>query len=171
MQNKNLRKLIMAALMAALVFVATMVIKIPTPTNGYLNLGDCFVLLSGWLLGPWYGFAAGGIGSMLVDLLGGYFQYVPGTFLIKGLMALVAAFLYKALHKTVPAAALPISGLVGECIMVGGYYLYESTVCGYGFMGAAAGIPGNCVQGVAGLVIGIALMAIIRSTKLDQKLI
>ena len=169
MQNKRLRKLVMAALMAALVFVATMVIKIPTPTNGYLNLGDCFVLLSGWLLGPWYGFAAGGIGSMLVDLLGGYFQYVPGTFLIKGLMALVAAFLYRALHKS--PAALPISGLVGECIMVGGYYLYESTVCGYGFMGAAAGIPGNCVQGVAGLVIGIALMAIIRTAKLDQKLI
>lgn len=169
MQNKRLRKLVMAALMAALVFVSTMVIKIPTPTNGYLNLGDCFVLLSGWLLGPWYGFAAGGIGSMLVDLLGGYFQYVPGTFLIKGLMALIAAFLYRALHKS--SAALPISGLFGECIMVGGYYLYESTVCGYGFMGAAAGIPGNCVQGVAGLVIGIVLMAIIRTAKLDQKLI
>ncbi len=169
MQNKNLRKLVMAALMAALVFVATMVIKIPTPTNGYLNLGDCFVLLAGWLLGPWYGFAAGGIGSMLVDLLGGYFQYVPGTFLIKGLMALVAALLYGALHQS--KIALPISALAGEALMVGGYYLYESTVCGYGFMGAAAGIPGNCVQGVAGLLIGIALMAIIRSTKLDQKLI
>lgn len=167
--RQPLRKLIMAALLAALVFVATTVIRIPTPTGGYLNLGDCFVLLAGWLLGPWYGFAAGGIGSMLVDLLGGYFQYVPGTFLIKGLMAMVAALLYKVMHKS--KLALPLSGLVGECIMVGGYYLYEATICGYGFMGAAVGIPGNCLQGLAGLVIGVVLMAVIHTAKLDQKLI
>ena len=28
-----------------------MVVQIPSPMNGYVNLGDCFVLLSGWLLG------------------------------------------------------------------------------------------------------------------------
>ena len=44
--------------MAALVYVATSIIQIPSPVNGYVNLGDCFVLLSGWLLGPWYGAAA-----------------------------------------------------------------------------------------------------------------
>lgn len=55
--------------------------------NGFVNLGDCFVLLSGWLLGPWWGGAAGGIGSMLADLLLGYGHYAPGTLIIKGLMA------------------------------------------------------------------------------------
>ena len=169
MKNQKLRKLIMAALLAALVYVATTIIRIPTPTGGYLNLGDCFVLMSGWLLGPLYGFAAGGIGSMLVDLLGGYFQYVPGTFLIKGAMALAAALIYKSMGRK--NIALVISAVVGEVIMVGGYYLYESTICGYGFMGAVAGVPGNCIQGVAGLVIGLILMAVVRSTKLDQKLL
>ena len=169
MQNKKLRKLVMAALLAALVYVATVVVRIPSPTNGYTNLGDCFVLLSGWLLGPWFGFAAGGIGSMLVDLIGGYMLYVPGTLIIKGLMALVAAFIYQGMHRS--KLAMFVSALVGECVMVGGYYLYEATVCGYGFMGAAAGIPGNCIQAVAGIVIGILLMAVVRGTKLDQKLI
>ena len=65
MNDKKIRKLVLAALLAALVCVATMVVQIPSPMQGYVNLGDCFVLLSGWLLGPWYGFAAGGIGSML----------------------------------------------------------------------------------------------------------
>ena len=68
MENQKVRKLVLSALMAALVYVATSIIQIPSPVNGYVNLGDCFVLLSGWLLGPWYGAAAAGIGSMLVDL-------------------------------------------------------------------------------------------------------
>lgn len=68
MNDKKIRKLVLAALLAALVCVATMVVQIPSPMQGYVNLGDCFVLLSGWLLGPWYGFAAGGIGSMLADI-------------------------------------------------------------------------------------------------------
>ena len=52
MNDKKIRKLVLAALLAALVCVATMVVQIPSPMQGYVNLGDCFVLLSGWLLGP-----------------------------------------------------------------------------------------------------------------------
>ena len=40
MNDKKIRKLVVSALMAALVCVATMVVRIPTPTNGYVNLGD-----------------------------------------------------------------------------------------------------------------------------------
>ena len=65
MENQKVRKLVLSALMAALVYVATSIIQIPSPVNGYVNLGDCFVLLSGWLLGPWYGAAAAGIGSSM----------------------------------------------------------------------------------------------------------
>ena len=41
------RTVILASLMAALTCVGTMIIKIPTPTNGYIHPGDGFVLLSG----------------------------------------------------------------------------------------------------------------------------
>lgn len=67
MGDKKILKLVLAAMFASMVCVATMVIKIPTPTNGYVNLGDCIVLLSGWLLGPVYGVAAASVGSMLAD--------------------------------------------------------------------------------------------------------
>ena len=48
-QKSSTKKIVIAALLAALTCVATMIIKIPSPLKGYLNLGDCVVLLSGWM--------------------------------------------------------------------------------------------------------------------------
>ena len=93
MDQKKLKSLILSAMMAALVCAATMAIQIPSPTNGYVNLGDCFVLLCGFILNPWSAFAAAGIGSALADLLSGYPHYAVATFLIKGCVALCAYIL------------------------------------------------------------------------------
>lgn len=167
MSDKKIRKLVISAMMAALTYIATMVIQIPSPMNGYVNLGDCFVLLSGWLLGPWYGGAAAGIGSMLTDLLSGYGYYAPGTFVIKGLDALVAALLFRAMGRTSTAAL--VSGLVGETIMVAGYFGYAALLLGKG-LGAAASIPGNLVQATMGLLIGFLLLKILQKTRIAEKI-
>ena len=166
MSDKKIRTMVMAAVLAALACVATMVIQIPSPMNGYVNLGDCFVLLSGWLLGPWWGAAAGGIGSMLADLLLGYGHYAPGTLVIKGLMALVGALVFKALGKK--SAAALVSGVVSEVIMVVGYFGYAGLLLGKG-IGAAASIPGNLVQGAVGLVAGFLLLQVARRINLEEK--
>ena len=69
MKAKNAtQKIVIAALLAALTCVATMIIKIPSPLKGYLNLGDCIVLLAGWMLSPVHGFLAAGLGSALADV-------------------------------------------------------------------------------------------------------
>ena len=162
MENQKVRKLVLSALMAALVYVATSIIQIPSPVNGYVNLGDCFVLLSGWLLGPWYGAAAAGFGSMLVDLLSGYGHYVPGTLIIKGVHALAAALIFRAMGRS--KTALLVSGTVGEIIMVVGYFFYASLILGKG-LAAAASIPGNIVQGIAGIAIGLALAVLLQKAK------
>ena len=167
MSDKKIRKLVISAMMAALTYVATMVIQIPSPMNGYVNLGDCFVLLCGWLLGPWYGGAAAGIGSMLTDLLSGYGHYAPGTFVIKGLDALVAALLFRAMGRTSTAAL--VSGLVGETIMVAGYFGYAALLLGKG-LGAAASIPGNLVQAALGLLIGFLLLKVLQKTRIAEKI-
>ena len=60
--HSKTKKLVISALLTALVCVATMIVKIPSPLKGYLNLGDCVVLVSGWLLSPVYGFLAAGLG-------------------------------------------------------------------------------------------------------------
>lgn len=73
MKEKNAtQKIVITSLLAALTCVATIIIKIPSPLKGYLNLGDCVVLLSGWTLLPVYGFLAAGLGSALADLFSGY---------------------------------------------------------------------------------------------------
>ena len=169
MSDRKTKKLVLSALLAALCCVATMVIQIPSPANGFVNLGDCFVLLAAWLLGPWYGAAAAGIGSMLADLLAGYAHYAPGTLVIKTLMALVAALIFRKMTRS-KTSAMMVSSFAAEFVMVGGYFLYAMLLLGKG-IGAAASIPGNLVQGAAGMVASVLLMGILRKTELDKKLI
>ena len=168
MNDKKIKKLVLTALLAALACVATMIVQIPSPMQGYVNLGDCFVLLSGWLLGPWYGFAAGGIGSMLADILLGYAHYAPGTLIIKGLMAMSAALILKSMNGS--KAGYLAGGVAGECIMVAGYFGYASLLLGKG-LAAAASIPGNLFQGVVGLAAGLALVTVMERSKLSAKLV
>lgn len=156
MTDSKIRKLVLAALMAALCTIMTMVIQVPSPMQGYVNLGDCAVLMSAWVLGPLYGGAAAGIGSALADLLSGYAHYVPGTFAIKLLMAVAAALIFRAATKKGLSASSVllgqiVGGVVAEVIMVLGYFAYASLWLGKG-LAAAASIPGNIVQGVFGLV-------------------
>ena len=163
--NTKTKKIVMAALMAALACVATMIIKIPSPLKGYLNLGDCIVLTAGWLLSPTYGFLAAGLGSALADVFSGYVTYAPATFIIKGLMALIAVYGFKLLNKKI--GNLPsriISGIVAEIVMILGYFVFEGFL--YGFIPSAVNIPANGVQGIAGLIIGVILMKVFEKSKI-----
>ena len=169
MKNDKLIKIVLAAIFAALSCVATMTISIPMPaTNGYINLGDGAVLLGAFLLGPVYGAAAGGLGSMLADGILGYAVYAPGTLIIKGLMALCAALVLRAM-KNKPLAGTIAGGLVGELMMVLGYFAYESTLLGYG-LAAAASIPGNAIQGAAGLIASAVVYQALRTVPSVKRL-
>ena len=176
--KQNVGKIVITALFAALACVATMIIKVPTVgTNGYVNIGDTIVLLSAWMIGGVYGALAAGIGSAL----SGYGSYVPGTFVIKFLMALVAYLVFVAIKKAntnnnkgMTVVSYIVSGVVSEVIMVLGYFLYESTLLGYGFVGAAPSIGSNCIQGITCLVLGyVAIFALeeAKVTKLVKKFI
>ncbi len=160
-----------ASLFAALVFAATMMIKIPTPTGGYVNIGDGMVMLCGWILGPVWGTLAAGIGSMLADLVG-YPIYAGATFVIKALMALAAwgiAKLLKPLFKKGRFLTYMIGGIIAEAIMVAGYFVFEATVMSYGW-GAVVGVIPNIIQGVVGIAVGIVLMTVFDKTKLIDKM-
>ena len=169
MQQRNTtRNVVISALLAALVCVATMLIKIPSPLKGYLNLGDGIVLLCGWLLSPVYGFLAAGIGSGLADLFAGYATYVPATFAIKGLMAVVAYYGFRLLCKhigNVPAKVF--AGILAEIVMVLGYYIFEGFL--YGFVESLVNIPANAVQGVAGIILGTVLSKVFQKSNLFIK--
>lgn len=172
MNSKVVSKIVLTALFAALVYVATSIIRYPTfGTQGYINIGDSIVLLSAWLIGGVYGALAAGIGSALADLLAQYVTYVPGTFIIKFLMALVAYLIFTAFKKTNinKVVAYIVSGVVAELIMVFGYFLYESTILGYG-LAAAASIPSNAIQAGTCLVIGYIAIGVLEGAKVPNLL-
>lgn len=155
--HTNLKKIVMAALFAALTCVATMSIRIPTlGTGGYIHPGDALVILSGIVLGPVFGPLAAGIGSALADLLGGYFIYVPITFVIKGLVAFAAGLIYQKIGKTKKSryTAVILGGAADIILVAGGYFLCEFFMYG---SGAAASILPNVIQGVSGLIISAVL--------------
>lgn len=155
-------RLALSGMMAALIFVATYFIKLPMGmTNGYVHLGDGFILLSASILG-WAAVPAAAVGSMLADLMGGYAIYLLPTFLIKGAVAAVAVVALRARHKW-----LKVLGLIAaEAVMVGGYFLTEWLVLGYGLAAATASVLGNTVQGLSGVVIGLLLIPLVKRIKL-----
>lgn len=82
------QRLCRMAVLAAVVFVMTMVPKIPIP-QGYANLGEAAILLIALGFPRRDAALAAGLGSALTDLLGGYAVWAVPTFIIKGFMASV----------------------------------------------------------------------------------
>lgn len=153
MKKDKLRLVVISALFAAFICVATMVVKIPTPLNGYINLGDCLILITAWLLPTGYGFLAAGIGSCFADILSGYTAYAPATFIIKGLMVVFAVLSVKLIKVKKPIISKIISAIIAEAFMVAGYYVFEGFM--YGFAASLVNIPMNAIQGVGNLILAL----------------
>src|SRR6056297_2430504 len=151
MANYNTKELTTTALMAAVVFVATTIIKIPVG-QGYLNFGDAAVFLAGLLLGPGYAFAAAAVGSSLADMIG-YPIYIPATFLLKGSMAFIAS---KGKDKANKGKI--INMITGGLIMVSGYYLYEAFILYGNIISPLYYIPFNILQFSVGIIIALILI-------------
>ena len=94
-QHISTRKIVFAALMAALTVVGSALrIKVPADVVGTsaFHLGNIMCALSGLLLGPWLGGAAAAIGSALFDIVidPAYISESWITFLTKGAYGVVA---------------------------------------------------------------------------------
>ncbi|HME50981.1 MAG TPA: ECF transporter S component [Candidatus Lokiarchaeia archaeon] len=100
-REKPLNPLLIAvtAAFTALVFVATFSFRIPLPiSGGYFNLGDVVIFVTALSFGPWIGAFAGGVGSMLSDMIG-YPIYAPWTLIIKGMEGLIVGLLYMKFNQ------------------------------------------------------------------------
>lgn len=158
--KQDTKKLVMSALFAALVCVATMIIKIPIPGGmGYIHPGDAIVILSGMMLGPAYGFFAAGIGSALADLMSGYSFYAPATFVIKGLVALCGAYVYRKMIQKSKVMSILLCGLIDVLFVVAGYFGYETLL--YGIPVAVVSVAANLIQGGSGIVLTFILYPIL----------
>jgi uncharacterized membrane protein len=150
---KSVNTIAIAGIAAALVAVATNVIKVPTPaTGGYINLGDTMVMFTAMLFGPVIGAFAGGVGSALGDVMGGYPGWAPVTLVVKGIEGLVVGYIAMRIKGT---SGLIVGGTIGGLLMVLGYFLFEAYA--FGIPAALTEVPGNLLQAVTGVLVGVLL--------------
>lgn len=145
----SINQIALYGILMSLTVLATMLVTIPTiATQGYINLGDAIVLLSGMILGPTGGFVVGGVGSALADIILGYSYYAPFTFVIKGIEGALGVFLFRKILKEKNTL---VALIIGGIWMALGYLLAEIFL--YGFPAAIASFPGNILQGVVGAIL------------------
>lgn len=168
MEKISAKKLVLIALFTALTMIFTAFIRVPLPL-GYVNLGDAFVFLSVFVLGP-YGIIAAALGSCLADCIG-YIVYAPGTLIIKGIMAFVAWWIHKVLFQNSKKRIFAeiAGGVVGAIIMTAGYFFYEWAFFATAAV-AIANAPWTLLQGAIGVVISVGVMRVLVATKILDKM-
>ena len=105
--------------------------------------------------------------------MSGYAVYVPATLVIKAVMAMTAALMYRALGKK----GLLLSALAAEVPMVLGYWLFDGALAalsgggdlGLCLMGSAAGLPSNLVQAAFGAAASTLLALALRRSGYARK--
>ena len=144
--------------MAALVAVATYAVQIPIPaTKGYLNFGDIMIFVSALTFGPVVGGFAGGVGSALSDVAGGYAStYAPFTLVIKGAEGIIAGLIANRLSRKRDVLAVVVAGAEMVC----GYFFAEFYGLSLGWA-AAAEVPFNILQIAAGGAIGVPIAVVL----------
>ena len=111
--------LAVTALSTALVAVATIVFSFYVPqTRGFFNIGETMVFTTAILFGPMIGAFAGGVGSMLADVLLGYPHYAPATLIIKATEGAIVGFLSRKKPKFSPKSWKVFTFLIGLIIGV-----------------------------------------------------
>ena len=163
MATNKIIKLVAAALMAAMTCVATVIIAVPSPVGGYIHPGDGFVILSGIILGPFFGGLAAGLGSMLADLILGFSGYAAATFVVKCCAAILSYFVFHLLHKKKNMRIAPVicAAITGGVIVTLGYFLFEGTLLGLGFATALVNTPFNLVQNCFGIIVSVLIYPLI----------
>jgi len=113
----------LAGVMTALVCVATVAFQAYFPLGGgYINAGEGVIYVTALLFGPIIGGVAGGVGSMLADILLGFTQYAPAALLIKGAEGLVVGFVGYKFRLVVRRWWKPLN--MAMCFGIAGLVLY-----------------------------------------------
>lgn len=162
-KTKDLTKM---AIMAAMVYLATYFIKIPSP-NGYTHLGDCMIFISVLILGWKKGALAGGIGAALSDFLGGYIQWVIPTFFIKAIMAVIMGVIAEKLFLKSRLGWIA-GAIVGGLFQVFGYTFVKVPLFGKAY--AMATLPTLTGQTISGIVMAFVLVTTLAQSGAIRKL-
>jgi uncharacterized membrane protein len=152
------RQLVVWSLAITLVAITTMIVRIPNSVNGYVNFGDSMIFALAMLGGPGLGAIAGGIGSALADILGGYAHYALPTLLIKGAEGFLAGYLVRLARHSLPGK---VAGLAVAAVWMAGGYFFTAWLF-YGLAPAWASLPGDIFQGALSIPLSLILLQLLK---------
>jgi len=141
------RKIVFAALMAALCYIGFSYFRIDIPVGTEktaFHLGNVFCVLAALLIGGFWGGMSGAIGMTIADLTTGYVTSAPKTFLLKLCIGLISGFVaHKVLHiSNVEKRRLPLPvATVLSCTAGMAFNVVADPVVGYFYKTYLLGIP------------------------------
>ncbi len=124
--HERLLRLVQAALLAALCYVGYAILPALSADGTKIHFGNAFVVMAAYLLGGGYGGLAGAVGLSLADILGGFAESAPRTFLSKLVIGLVVGLVAHRVAHLSEKHPAP--------------YLFK-----WSALSAAAGLAANCV--------------------------
>jgi uncharacterized membrane protein len=194
MEDKNFKPssintidIVQVALMAAMAFVVTMVTQIPYGNKAVVHLGDVVVFVAALILGKKKGFMAAALGMCLFDLTSAYYYWAPVTFIAKGMMAYIAGAI--AFRKDYEGDSLLnniVACTLGGIFMIAAYYVGGVIINTFIFASGSSAtvtsriyanmtaelinVPGNIIQVLVGIVIGLPLVKMLKRSKVIREI-
>lgn len=176
------KKLVLCALMTAIVFLITFApfLQIPSPiSQGYYNIGDTAIMIAAILLGRRFGFVAGAFGSALADLAHGSFIFVPITFIVKGIEGYIIGAIArgKSEDSSEPSNLRKIiASVAGALEMVLGYFVFELVFVrmidkSLSVITVVTDLPGNLIQGGLSAVLAFIFLTVLYKTNAVKGLV
>ncbi len=153
--HEKIRLLTLTGLFAAMVYLLTAYLHIPTGA-GFTHAGDGVIFLAASLLPTPYAAAAGAIGGALADGLSGFAVWLPATLVIKAVTALF--FSSKGDRVITKRNIIAIVPSLVLCVV--GYSLYQGifmsdNVSAAAIRAAFVQTPAYCIQIAASSVLYI----------------
>lgn len=179
LSSLKVQDMVQIALMAAMTYIATAVINIPSGVivKGVVHLGDTMIFLAAILLGKEKAFLAAAVGMCMFDLLSPYAIWAPFTFFIKGFMAYIASTVaYRKHYKGDNVWNNIFAFILGGIWMIAAYYVAGALIMhfvmkvafGQAFILSLAEIPGNITQVIAGIVLALPIVKILKKAKVSK---
>lgn len=162
------KDMVEAALLTALVFVATSFINIRLPiaaNGGLVHLGSAMLVIAAVVFGKEKGAIAGALGMAIFDLSSGWALWAPFTFVIRGIMGYILGAIVYSENRNGENIIINIFAVIlSGGWMIAGYYLAEVMLYG-NLLAPVASIPGDITQIVMALIIGIPMSKILKKYK------
>ena len=167
MKLSKTKDLVLTALFIAIVFIATNIRVPTTPTGGGLvHLGTVALFVISVTFGPRRGAIAGSIGMALFNLTSDWVMWAPYTFVIRLVMGVIVGYIANMGGAGGKTFFLNIAALfAGGLWFLASAYVAQVMIFAVPWEVPLASIPGNMMQIVLALLIGLPLIALVNTHK------